>query len=155
MNQKIAEMLKSLSVSERVEAMNVLATSTVQLKDIFPNLGQTTLPMPQVKRGPGRPRKVTLAPPVEATATKQEFQARKYEAGEIGLKPGDKVRVPRGTLITFPDAPEKKPREMQRSRTVTVREIQLGGENKEPTVLWVGSGNYKRQTSINNIIKSA
>lgn len=161
MDKSVFQLVDKLPLNERVELLNHLANSTVSLRDVLPNLDRTILPeVPVVApKKRGRPKKETQTAIAPAVEKAEQYAARHYDEVELHIRPGDLIRVPAGTQIRFPDAPEKGEPVTQRARTVEVKEIYLGentsnkGPGQPPTICWIGSGNYRRATSINNVVK--
>lgn len=185
MDKSLFAKVDQLPVNERIELMDYIRQSKVSLSDLpmFQNRG-TAPGVPSVtppkKRGRprknpieaqtqaaprkrGRPRKDTTqaSAPHLNVEEKRSYEMKAYSPEAVHIKPGDKIRVPAGTVVRYPDAPERGDHAARRSRTVDVKEIYLGenpsdkGPGRAPTVVWVGSGNYRRAASINDVLRVA
>ena len=73
---------------------------------------------------------------------------------DLPVKQGDKVRIPKGTIVRNLYLGEKP---AGRSYTVTVNHVLSGweadGEKHNPKVCWPGTGGYWSEADINDVEK--
>lgn len=146
--QDLDEIMRRIPLGEVAsyedQISNVLNLLGGQLESLHPI--REYVPQFEGEEKPPRPKEE------RGVVESRTYETRRYDQSELHIQPGDTIRVPRGTLIET-DAPGEKVVQAKRGKKVSVRGVNPGSETSPPTVMWHGSGGYRREADINDVEK--